>query len=253
MNNPSNRFEKLDQLKARLDSYRPLPKAVVDNLHDYFVLQWTYHTNAIEGNTLTLKETKVVLEGITIGGKTLREHFEAINHRDAILYVETMVEQQQALTENSIKALHQLILKQIDDDNAGRYRSINVIISGADHQVPDALHVPQSMENLISWYQGKAQQLHPIERAARLHVDFVKTHPFVDGNGRTSRLLMNIELMKAGYPTIVVPVEDRLAYYQALDDAHCNNEYDGFFALTSQWLERSFEPYFRVLGVKYDS
>ena len=106
---------------------------------------------------------------------------------------------------------------------------------------------------VINRYQGKAQQLHPIERAARLHVDFVKTHPFVDGNGRTSRLLMNIELMKAGYPTIVVPVEDRLAYYQALDNAHCNNEYDGFFALTSQWLERSFEPYFKVLGVKHDS
>ena len=124
-------FAKLDALKARLDEYRPLDKAVTASLHEELVLQWTYHSNAIEGNTLTLKETKVALEGITIGGKTLREHFEAINHRDAILMVEELVEKQRPLDEWTIKNLHQLVLKNIDADNAGRYRQVNVLISGA--------------------------------------------------------------------------------------------------------------------------
>src|SRR5690606_38283032 len=132
-------FAQLDQLKARLDAHRPLPKAVVANLHENLLLNWTYHSNAIEGNTLTLKETKVALEGITVGGKTLREHFEAINHRDAILLVEELVQTQQPLDEWTIKSLHQLVLKNIDADNAGRYREVNVQISGAEHRPPNAL------------------------------------------------------------------------------------------------------------------
>ena len=188
-----NYFE-LDKLKATLDSHRPLPKSVVKNLQQDLVLRWTYHSNAIEGNTLTIKETKVVLEGITVGGKTLREHFEAINHKEAILYVEAMVANEEPLTEQSLKALHHLVLKQIDTEHAGRYRSTNVIISGADHEPPHALHVAEQMEALMQWYNNEAQALHPVERAARLHVDFVKIHPFVDGNGRTARLIMNLEL-----------------------------------------------------------
>lgn len=120
-----NRFRKLDALKDKLDQYRPLDQQVLNNLHENLVLQWTYHSNAIEGNTLTLKETKVALEGITIGGKTLREHFEAINHRDAILLVEELVARQQPLDEWTIKTLHQLVLKNIDSDNAGRYRQVD--------------------------------------------------------------------------------------------------------------------------------
>ena len=131
-----NDFFKADLLKAKLDTYRPLNTQVVNNLHDNLVLQWTYHSNAIEGNTLTLKETKVALEGITIGGKTLREHFEAINHRDAILFVEERVGQQQTLNEWTIKALHQLVLKNIDSHHAGCYRQVNVLISGAEHRPP---------------------------------------------------------------------------------------------------------------------
>ena len=243
---------KLDALKAKLDEYRPLDLQVVNNLHENLVLQWTYHSNAIEGNTLTLKETKVALEGITIGGKTLREHFEAINHRDAILFVDELVSQQQPLDERAIKSLHQLVLKNIDADNAGRYRDINVLISGATHKPSQAIQVPEQMQAFIHWYTTEAHALHPVERAARIHGEFVKIHPFVDGNGRTSRLLMNLELMKTGFPATVIEVEQRLDYYQALDKAHCSDDYTDFIALVAQCVEKSFAPYWWALGIEVE-
>lgn len=243
-------FAQLDQLKAQLDAYRPLDANVVKNLHENLVLQWTYHSNAIEGNTLTLKETKVALEGITIGGKTLREHFEVINHREAILMVEDLVSQQTPLTERVIKDLHYLVLKNIDQENAGRYRQVNVLISGAEHKPVDALHVPEQMTAFIDWYGTQATGLHPVERAARVHGEFVKIHPFVDGNGRTARLLMNLELMKAGFPAAVLAVESRLAYYEALDTAHRQGDYAPFVELLCQVVADSFKPYWWVLGVK---
>jgi len=247
-----NHFPKLDALKAKLDEYRPLNSAVTASLHDNLVLQWTYHSNAIEGNTLTLKETKVALEGITIGGKTLREHFEAINHRDAILMVEELVRKQQPLDEWTIKILHQLVLKNIDADNAGRYRNVNVLISGAEHRPPQALQVPEQMSAFTNWCSTEAQALHPIERSARVHGEFVKIHPFVDGNGRTSRLLMNLELMKAGFPATVIEVTQRLDYYQALDHAHCTGDYDDFIVLVANAVEKSFAPYWWALGIEAD-
>lgn len=246
----TNSFNRLDALKAKLDSYRPLDAAIVQNLHENLLLQWTYHSNAIEGNTLTLKETKVALEGITIGGKTLREHFEAINHRDAILLVEELVSKQQPLDEWTINSLHQLVLKNIDTDNAGRYRQVNVLISGAEHRPPQALQVPEQMAEFMRWYSNEAQTLHPVERAARVHGEFVKIHPFVDGNGRTSGLLMNLELMKAGFPATVIEVEQRLAYYQALDNAHCSGDYGDFLELVVESVEKSFAPYWWALGIE---
>lgn len=159
-------FDKLGRLKALLDAQRPLPQSVVANLRESLVLNWTYHSNAIEGNTLTLQETKVALEGITIGGKILREHFEAINHRDAIFYVEELVQQQETMSEWHIKQLHSLVLKNIDAENAGQHRSVNVLISGATHVPPDSLLVPEQMQKMLHWYHKDAQQLHPVERAA---------------------------------------------------------------------------------------
>lgn len=241
-------------LKTKLDEHRPLAAEIVSNLHESLVLQWTYHSNAIEGNTLTLKETKVALEGITIGGKTLREHVEAINHRDAILFVEDLVTKQQPLDERIIKSLHQLVLKNIDADpsnnNAGRYRQVNVLISGANHKPPQAVQVPEKMEAFIEWYTTDAQTLHPVERAARVHGEFVKIHPFTDGNGRTSRLLMNLVLMQSGFPATVIEVEQRLAYYEALDTAHCTGDYSSFIALVVDSVKRSFEPYWWALGME---
>ncbi|MDA8133511.1 MAG: Fic family protein [Desulfobacteraceae bacterium] len=242
-------FNTLDTLKQKLDSFRPLPSEIVNNLHEDLVLRWTYHSNAIEGNTLTLKETKVALEGITIGGKTMREHFEAINHREAIFFVEDLVRKNEPLSEWQIKSIHQLILKNIDDKNAGVYRKTNVIISGADHVPPDALHVESDMQDFINWYQTDGASLHPVERAARVHADFVKIHPFVDGNGRTSRLLMNLELMKSGFPPVVLPVEKRLEYYETLDTAHTKKDYEPFLMLMANIAESGFRPYWHALGV----
>lgn len=243
-------YQKLDMLKQKLDSHRPLPQEAVKNLHEDLVLRWTYNSNAIEGNTLTLKETKVALEGITVGGKTMREHFEAINHRDAIYFVEELLQQGTPLSAWQIKSIHQLILKNIDDKNAGVYRKINVTISGAEHVPPDAMHVESEMNSFIDWYQNQASALHPVERAARVHADFVKIHPFVDGNGRTSRLLLNLELMKNGFPPAVLPVEKRLEYYQALDDAHTKNDYEPFLSLMADVVESAFKPYWHALGIK---
>lgn len=240
-------FANIEKLKSQLDAHRPLPATVIHNLHEDIVLRWTYHSNAIEGNTLTLLETKVVLEGITIGGKTMREHFEAINHRDAIFYVEKLVQQQEVLTEWDVRNIHQLVLKNIDNDNAGRYRAVNVVISGARHTPPDFLAVPELMTRFIADYcQG---DMHPVERAARVHVDFVGIHPFVDGNGRTSRLLMNLELMKAGFPPVIITVENRLPYYQALDAALVEGNYEPFLMLITEAVEQSFAPYFAALGI----
>lgn len=242
-------LNELDDLKQKLDDLRPLSQAALRNLHDDLVLRWTYHSNAIEGNTLTLMETKVVLEGITVGGKLLREHFEAINHRDAILYVEDVVRREEPLTEWQIRNLHRLVLKQIDDDNAGSYRKLNVTIAGARHVPPDMLQVPEQMAALLDWYDHEASDLHPVERAAQLHSDFVKIHPFIDGNGRTARLLLNLELLKSGFPAIVLPVERRLAYYQALDKAHVDGDLRDFVALVAECVRDGFAPYWHVLGV----
>jgi Fic family protein len=243
-------FEELDQLKIKLDALRPLPESVIKNLHEDLVLRWTYHSNAIEGNTLTLLETKIVLEGITIGGKPLREHFEAINHRNAILYLEEIAQRKEPFSEWQIRNIHQLILKNIDDENAGRYRNVNVIIAGANHVPTDHLKVPERMRQFIDWYNTDATQLHPIERAARIHADFVGIHPFIDGNGRTSRLLMNLELMKSGFPPCVIKVEQRLAYYAALDKLHMQHDYSDFFALTCESVKTAFEPYWLALSIK---
>ncbi|ONN63456.1 Fic family protein [Herbaspirillum sp. VT-16-41] len=240
------RFDRIDADRARLDAARPLPPHTVASLRDKLMLEWTYHSNAIEGNTLTLRETKVVLEGITVGGKSLREHFEAINHRDAILLVEQIVAGKEALSESHIKDLHSLVLKGIDADEAGRYRRENVVIAGASTTPPDFLHLNDEMAALLDWYR-QAGELHAVERAAQLHTRFVKIHPFVDGNGRTGRLLLNLELMKAGYPPAVIRKEDRLAYYDALDEACVSGDHDDITALVAESVQRSLSLYLDLL------
>jgi Fic family protein len=211
------------------------------------LVEWTYHSNAIEGNTLTLNETKVVLEGITVGGKTMREHLEVINHRDAILYVEDIVQKNEPFAEWQIKNLHRLVLKGIQDDYAGIYRDQQVFIAGTQHTPPPHFRIQEEMDVLMEWFNGEAQNLHPIERAAKLHAIFVGIHPFIDGNGRTSRLLLNLELMKAGYPPTIFKIQNRLAYYEALDKAHTTKNYEDFIRLTASEVEDSLNLYLSVL------
>lgn len=238
----------IDVDKATLDAARPLPPYTVASLREKLMLDWTYHSNAIEGNTLTLRETKVVLEGITVGGKTLREHFEATNHRDAILYVEEIVAKNESLTEWQIRNIHALVLKSIDNAGAGAYRQENVLIAGASTPPPDFVHLPAEMSAMIAWHQ-QAVNLHPVVRAAELHTRFVKIHPFVDGNGRTGRLLLNFDLMKAGYPPAVIRTEDRIAYYDALDEACVSGDYTAITRLVAESVRRSLQLYLGLLGL----
>lgn len=236
-------FELIDQKKDRLDAKRPLPKYSLSSLREKILLEWTYNSNAIEGNTLTINETKVVLEGITVGGKTMREHLEVINHRDAITYVEEIVKNKEPFSEWQIKNLHRLILRGINDEYAGVYRDQQVFISGAKHRPPAPFLIKEQMEDLINWYKQESNQLHPITRGAMLHAVFVGIHPFIDGNGRTSRLLLNLELMKEGYPPVIIKVENRLNYYEALDKAHTQKDYNDFIQLVAKEAEESLDLY----------
>ncbi|MGF7132030.1 Fic family protein [Paraburkholderia sp. EB58] len=242
-------LQAIDADKAKLDAARPLPAHTLASLREKLMLEWTYHSNAIEGNTLTLRETKVVLEGITVGGKSLRDHFEATNHRDAILYVESIVAKDEALSEWQIRNIHNLVLKGIDQTEAGRYHQENVVIAGASTTPPDFLHLPEEMRALIEWHD-KSGGMHPVERAAELHTRFVKIHPFVDGNGRSGRLLLNFELMKAGYPPAIIQKEDRLAYYDSLDEACVSGDYSSITQLVANSVHRSRDTYLSVLGLR---
>lgn len=256
MGNPNTRKQEnlgdflltVDAKKQVLDNLRPLPSHSAQSLRAKISLDWTYNSNAIEGNTLTLRETKVVVEdGITIGGKSLREHSEAVNHHEAIQYVEELVNSNEPISEWLIKNIHQLVLKGIDQNNAGRYRNENVVISGAGFNPPDFLYLPERMNDLMLWHSGPGKYLHPIERAAHLHAKFVEIHPFIDGNGRTGRLLMNLDLMREGYPVAVILKEDRLAYYEALDKACVEQSYDDFTRMLTESVDKSLDLYLEVL------
>lgn len=223
----------MDKLKKELDSKRPISKETLRSLEESINLEWTYNSNGIEGNTLTLRETQIVLEEITVGGKSIREHLEAINHEKAILYLNDLVKENNPITERNIKSIHQLVLKDIDDENAGRYRRENVTIKGAIHIPPDYLKVPELMGKLVLNYEN-CNDFHPIIKAALLHGELIKIHPFIDGNGRTSRLLMNLDLMNHGYNPVIIKKEDRLEYYEALDKAHTTGDYTDFVKLITK-------------------
>ena len=240
-------FDEINRKKAALDAARPLPKYTLKSLREKMLLDWTYNSNAIEGNTLTMTETKIVLEGITVGGKTIREHLEVINHRDAIQYVEELVNKRDPLSEWQIKNLHRLVLKGIDDEYAGVYRDQQVSISGAKHTPPAHYLISEKMMLMMNWYHAEGIKLHPVVRGAMLHAFFVGIHPFIDGNGRTSRLLLNLELMKDGFPPVVIKVENRLTYYEALDISHKTEDYSDFIQLVAQQVNDSLDLYLSAI------
>jgi len=240
-------FNYIDNLKESIDQHRPFSKGLANSLHEKLIVEWTYNSNAIEGNTLTLSETKVVLEGITIGGKSMVEHLETINHREAILFIEDLISNKEPLSEWNIKNIHALILKEIDNINAGKYRTENVVISGARHIPPKHYEVGDLMQKLMAEYQNEWKVFHPVVRAALLHGEFVKIHPFIDGNGRTSRLLLNFELMKNGYTPIIIKNEERAKYYDVLDLAHTTLNYEPFIKLVSKLVIESEKLWLSVL------
>lgn len=241
-------FSNIDSMKKRIDDHRPLSTNSVKSLREKLIVDWTYNSNAIEGNTLTMSETKVVLEGITIGGKSVTEHLEAINHKEAIEYLETIIEEKRDLTEWILKNIHQLILKDIDDQNAGKYRNENVTISGASHIPPNHMIISELMQKLFAEYEREWDDYHPVIKACLLHGEFVKIHPFIDGNGRTARLILNFELMKYGYTPIVITKDRRAEYYEALDIAHTTLDYSKFVQLISDFLIDSELLWLRVIN-----
>ena len=246
INLPNNYFDEVDKLNKKLNSKRPISKETLKSLKDSINLEWTYNSNGIEGNTLTLRETQIVLEGITVGGKSLKEHLEVINHEQAILFLDDIVKDKEPITEWNIKNIHQLILKDIDNENAGKYREENVRIKGAYHIPPDYIIIPELMEKLIINYENW-NKYHPIIRAALIHGELVKIHPFVDGNGRTSRLVMNLSLMNSGYLPVIIKKESRLKYYEALDKAHTTGDYTDFVKLVNELEIEMLNKYLELL------
>jgi len=207
--------------KQRLDQYRPLSNQALKKLHETLEIAYTYNTNAIEGNTLTLKETRLVIrEGITIRGKSLSEHLEAKNHPAAITYIENMVKDN--ITEENVLELHRILFSGFCE-GAGSYRNGQVYLEGRDIMPPPAFEVPQLIGTLLDWMKENPEELRPIELAAVFHHRFVEIHPFDDGNGRVGRLLMNLLLIKAGYPLTIIKTVDRRRYYDSLQKADNGN------------------------------
>lgn len=221
-------LKEIDGKKAMIDRARPLPKIILDKLTDYLDIEWTYNSNAIEGNTLDRLETMLILkEGLTISGKSMREHLEATNHRNAIEYLSELLTKVEPVTQEDIKRIHFLVLEGINNLNAGKYRSVEVYISGTTQVLPKPEAVPGLMLDFSKWLVERQEKrdMHPVRLAAQAHYKFVAIHPFIDGNGRTARLLMNLILMKYGYPIAIVEceTEKRKAYYSAIRTANAGN------------------------------
>jgi Fic family protein len=212
--------QRIEEKKARLDALRPLPAAAVRRLSEQLTIEWIYNSNAIEGSTLSLRETQLILEqGITIGGKSLREHFEVINHQEAIQMVESLAQQQAPLTAFHARQLHAVVLAKIDDENAGQYRTMPVRIVGAAHEPPPPWDIAAQMADWAGWLQEQEGVMEPVALAALAHHKLAAIHPFIDGNGRTARLVMNLVLLRAGYPPAIIARANRRQYYHALAQA----------------------------------
>lgn len=229
--------------KRELDKLRPLPPSIVRKLNEHFIIEWTYNSNAIEGNTLSLQETDLVINrGLTIGNKSLKEHFEAINHKECIELLEKFVEKKDELSTEFIKKIHKIILKNIDDSQAGVYRNTNVRILGAVHIPPDAGKIKRLMDEYLTWYYENKHIMSVPELAAWVQYKFVWIHPFIDGNGRTARLLMNLVLLQNGYPPAVILNLDRQKYYRVLRQADMDKPKD-FLNFIGRSIERSLVIY----------
>jgi Fic family protein len=246
-------YQRLEAKRDLIRNSRPLPAVVLQRIREDLQLEWTYNSNSIEGNSLTLQETKVVLQdGMTVKGKSMREHFEATNHHHAIAFLQEAVSPSYLLTEKDILHIHSLVLQNIEKDFAGRYRNGGVRIVGANFVPPNALKVPKQMEALVDWVGSNPLQLNIVALASVFHHRFVHIHPFFDGNGRTVRLLMNVLLMKEGYPPAIILKNDRKKYYQSLNQAN-QGDYSKLLLLVAQALERSLNIYLNALPTEgYD-
>jgi len=240
-------FNRIEELLRELNEYRPLTAGELSRLSEEFLINFTYNSNAIEGNTLTLQETALILkEGITIDKKPMKDHLEAVGHKEAFHYVEELVQQKVPLSEKVIKDIHSLVLMDNREDR-GLYRRVPVSIVGAVHTPPQPYLLPARMEELILKYQ-KTPLLHVVQRVSQFHLEFEAIHPFIDGNGRTGRLLLNLELIKAGYPPINIKFGDRKRYYDCFTSYHQNGEdLSEMVSLVGEYLEEELLKYVEIV------
>lgn len=241
-------LNEIDALKAKLDQFRQFDSYRIAQALE---LEYTFESNRIEGNTMTLRETDLVInEGLTISGKSMREHLEVINHQEAIAYIKHLMDKNTTLNEREVLSIHNLILRGINPDDAGRYRRVQVMIKGSSYMPPQPFMVSAAMEDFFIWFETNKNTLHPIVLAAELHERLVTIHPFIDGNGRTSRLIMNLILLQNGYviANIKGDYDSRMQYYNALETAQTKNNKEDFLLFIAQNEKDSLARYLQIIG-----
>lgn len=237
-------FSQINRKKKELDNCRPLTEGEVERLSEEFIVEYTYNSNAIEGNTLTLRETDLVLRGLTIDQKPLKDHMEAVGHKEAFDFVSELVKENVPMSESIIKQIHYLVLADKKDDR-GVYRRVPVRIMGAQHEPVQPYLIAPKMEQLLQDYEESRE--HIVTKLARFHIEFEGIHPFIDGNGRTGRLLVNLELMKAGFPPIDIKFADRIAYYNAFDEYHVKHNLSAMENLFAGYINERLDAYLKML------
>lgn len=244
----TNLLQQIERKRDRLASLRPLTQGEVERLAQEFLIDFTYNSNAIEGNTLTLKETAMVLEGMTVDQKPLKDHLEAVGHRDAFLYVQDIASKEIPLSESVIKSIHSLVLMNRPEDK-GVYRRIPVHIMGAYTEPVQPYLIEPKMIELLKVNEERKNTMTVIERVALFHLEFEGIHPFIDGNGRTGRLILNLDLIRNGYPPINVKFRDRKRYYDAFDAFYRDNNSKPMIDIIAEYVDKRIDEYFEVLGV----
>lgn len=237
-------LSQIDRKKKELDGKRPLTEGELTRLNEEFTVEYTYNSNAIEGNTLTLRETDLVLRGLTIDQKPLKDHMEAVGHKEAFDFVSELVKEKCEINERVIKQIHYLVLADKKDDR-GVYRRLPVRIMGAAHEPVQPYLIIPKMEELLRNYLDSEE--HIVTKLARFHIEFEGIHPFIDGNGRTGRLLVNLELMKAGYPPIDIKFTYRIAYYNAFDEYHVKHNLKAMESLFAKYINERLDIYLKML------
>ncbi len=240
-------LQKIDQLKSELTQFRPLTPAETEALRQEFIVEHTYNSNAIEGNTLTLQETQLVLQGITIDRKPLKDHLEVVGYKEAYEYMEQLAKEQHEITTHEIRAIHQLVLADRQEDR-GQWRRVPVRILGALTEPVQPYQIEPMMGALLADMESLYRQLHPVEKVALFHLRFESIHPFIDGNGRTGRLLMNLQLIRAGYPPINVKFADRRRYYEAFDSYARTGSPEAMQTLIAEYLEQRLQAMLEILS-----
>jgi Fic family protein/DNA-binding XRE family transcriptional regulator len=241
-------LDEIDVLKNKLNKYRAFDSFRITQALE---LEYIFESNRIEGNTLTLRETDLVInEGLTVSGKSMREHLEAINHVEAIGYIKQLVERNFAINERELLTVHNLILRGIHPEDAGRYRKVQVMIKGSAHMPPQPYLVAKEMEDYFIWMDQHKNKLHPVVLAAEMHERLVTIHPFIDGNGRTSRLIMNFILLQHGYviANIKGEYETRMKYYQTLETAQTKQNKEDFILFIAQTEKECLERYLSIIS-----